>query len=252
MRRETASRYLKAAGIAVRRPGRWGRSEPPKAAIEVSTDSRPPTGPGVAGRSPQASACEPYRELIEEALGRGRTAKAIWQDLVDDHGFASQYASVRRFVTKSRGGGAQQAHPVIVTAAGEEAQVDYGQGPMLRDARSGKYRRSRLFVLTLGYSRKCVRFVVPRSSTQIFAELQRACLSPARGRSATRRSGQSARRCTHCGHLRSGAQSAVCGRARALWSDCAALPGTRSESQRQGRVGRESRAAQAGGAAVRE
>jgi len=28
VRRETASAYLKAAGVAIRPPGRWGRSEP--------------------------------------------------------------------------------------------------------------------------------------------------------------------------------------------------------------------------------
>ena len=39
VRRETASRYLKAAGVPVRAPGRWGHG-PPKAAVEVS-----PTGP---------------------------------------------------------------------------------------------------------------------------------------------------------------------------------------------------------------
>lgn len=31
-----------------------------------------------------------YRELIAEALGRGRNAMAIWQDLVDDHGFTGR------------------------------------------------------------------------------------------------------------------------------------------------------------------
>lgn len=31
---------------------------------------------------------------------------------------------------------------------GEEAQVDYGTGPLVRDSQSGKYRRTRLFVLT--------------------------------------------------------------------------------------------------------
>jgi transposase len=60
---------------------------------------------------------------------------------------------------------------VIETAAGEEAQVDYGSGPMVRDSGSGKYRRTRLFVLTLGYSRKSVRLLVFRSSAQIWAEL---------------------------------------------------------------------------------
>jgi hypothetical protein len=53
----------------------------------------------------------------------------------------------------------------------EEAQVDYGSGPMVRDAQSGKYRRTRLFVLTLGYSRKSVRLLVWRSSARIWAEL---------------------------------------------------------------------------------
>jgi len=33
-----------------------------------------------------ASACAPYRELIEAALTCGRDAMAIWRDLVDDHG----------------------------------------------------------------------------------------------------------------------------------------------------------------------
>ncbi|SPF51056.1 hypothetical protein SBA4_4590019 [Candidatus Sulfopaludibacter sp. SbA4] len=42
---------------------------------------------------------------------------------------------------------------------------------MVRDARSGKYRRTRLFVLMLGYSRKAVRLLVFQSSSQIWAEL---------------------------------------------------------------------------------
>ena len=42
---------------------------------------------------------------------------------------------------------------------------------MVRDAASGKYRRTRLFVFTLGYSRKAVRLLVWKSSTQIWAEL---------------------------------------------------------------------------------
>src|SRR5689334_18081291 len=42
---------------------------------------------------------------------------------------------------------------------------------MVRDPQSGKYRRTRLFVLTLGYSRKAVRLLVFRSSSQAWAEL---------------------------------------------------------------------------------
>jgi transposase len=177
VRRETAARYLKAAGVAVRPPGRWGHA-PAKPAIAVSTDSAsltedssegapaPPAvveaaaGPPPGTRAPTASACEPYRELIELAVGRGRNAMGIWQDLVDQHGFPGRYASVRRFVRALRGARAADAHPIIVTAPGEEGQVDYGgDGPMVRHPDTGQYRRMRLFVFTLGYSRKCVRLL---------------------------------------------------------------------------------------------
>ena len=184
VRRETASGYLKAAGVVVQGRGR-PRTRPSNPAIsaQVSTDSsaEPAAGTGtgaataVAGdrpnRAPRASACEPYRELIVEAVGRGRNAMAIWQDLVDDHGFPAGYASVRRFVASLRQQPAVEARAVITTAPGEEGQVDYGDGPMVRDPATGKYRRTRLFVLTLGYSRKSVRLLVHRSSAQVWAEL---------------------------------------------------------------------------------
>jgi transposase len=109
--------------------------------------------------------------VIEQALARGRNAMAIWQDLVDDHGFQAGYASVKRFVVKLSGSTLVEARVVIRTAPGDEAQVDYGEGPMVRDAATGKYKRTRLFVLTLGYSRKSVRLVVPRSSSQEWAQL---------------------------------------------------------------------------------
>ena len=118
-----------------------------------------------------ASACEPFREIIELGLSRDRNATAIWQDLVSDHGFQGGYQSVRRFAYKLRGTQVPQARAVILTAPGEESQVDYGTGPMVRDPESGKYRRTRLFVMTLGCSRKAVRLLVFRSSARIWAEL---------------------------------------------------------------------------------
>jgi transposase len=178
IRRETAAGYLKAAGIAVRPPGGWGRRPPAKPAIEVTTDfgaesagAPAPESASPPGRSPSASACEPYRESIELGLSRGRNAMAIWQDLVDSHGFAAGYQSVKRFIQKLRGSPTPEARVVIETAPGEEAQVDYGSGPMVRDPENGKYRRTRLFVLTLGHSRKSVRLLVFRSSTRVWAEL---------------------------------------------------------------------------------
>jgi len=187
VRRETASAYLKAAGISVRGPGGWGRQRPAaptesspavsksKPATEVTTDSGEQTPekpePQPAHPSSTASACEPYRETIELGLNRGRNATAIWQDLIDQHGYSGGYQTVKRFVRKLRGTHWPQAVGIILTAPGEEAQVDYGTGPMVREEKSGKYRRTRLFVMTLGYSRKSVRLLVFRSSSQTWAEL---------------------------------------------------------------------------------
>lgn len=194
VRRETASVYLKAAGIRVRQPG-WVRAKP---AIEVTTDSDAPTSDNTAVNQAQGakpaigvttdfcrsksaskppptattlSNCEPYREFIQESLGRGRNATAIYQDLVTDYGFAHSYQSVKRFVNKLCPPELKPARAVIITEPGEEAQVDYGTGPWVRDSESGKYRRTRLFVMTLGYSRKCVRLLTFRSSSRIWAEL---------------------------------------------------------------------------------
>jgi transposase len=181
------SRYLRAAGIAVRAPRGWGHAKAAKEAIPDSgatadskaakevihdSDLAPPPAPWPsAARSPTASACEPYRDLVEEWLSRGRNAKAIYQDLVTQHGFAARYASVLRFTRKLRGAHVPEAHAVIVTAPGDEAQVDYGDGPMVREPTTGKYRRMRLFVMTLGYSRKSVRLLTWRSSAKIWSEL---------------------------------------------------------------------------------
>jgi transposase len=186
VRRETAAEYLKAAGVPLRPPGNWGRA-PATPAIDVTPDpgeSKPanevtPDSSALAAsltesqpaRSRSASACEAHHDVIEAGLSRGRNAKAIWQDLVDDHGFTGDYQSVKRFVRKQRGSVLPAARVVILTAPGEEAQVDYGTGPMVREEHSGKYRRTRLFVLTLGYSRKCVRLLTFRSSTLTWAEL---------------------------------------------------------------------------------
>ena len=189
VRRETAADYLRAAGIGLRPPGAWGRSSPTKPANEVTPDpgsAKPANGAEVTpdfgaamafpptvttNASAGRSACEPHRETIELELSKGRNAKGIWQDLVDGCGFTGGYQSVKRFIRQLRGKSSPEACAVIETEPGEESQVDYGSGPLVRDAQTGKYRRTRLFVLTLGYSRKAVRLLVFGSSSRIWAEL---------------------------------------------------------------------------------
>jgi transposase len=142
-----------------------------KPAIAVTTDFGVAPEEEAASPPASASACAMHRDAIELGLSRGRNAMAIWQDLVDARGFTGGYQSVKRFVRKLLGSPSKEACAVIETAPGEEAQVDYGTGPMARDPVNGKYRRMRLFVMTLGYSRKSIRLLVFQSSTQTWAEL---------------------------------------------------------------------------------
>lgn len=179
VRRETASAYLRAAGVPVRPPRGWGHAKPAKEVITDPVDGSKPAKEAITDlpvwparcRSPAASACEPYRELVERGLRLRRNAMAIWQELVDEHGFTGGYPSVMRLVRRLRGTTTPEAHAVIETAPGEESQVDYGDGPMVRDGSTGKYRRTRLFVMTLGCSRKSVRLLTWRSSARIWCEL---------------------------------------------------------------------------------
>lgn len=187
VRRETASGYLKAAGIEVR--GHGGAKPKPATLPETITDpgaAKPSTSAGViTDLKSTASSCEPYRELIERWLDAGRTGRSIWQTLVDDHGFKARYAAVQRYVRKLRDVQSPEARVVIQTRPGEEAQVDYGEGPMVRDPATGKYRRVRLFVLTLAHSRKAVRLLTWKSSTQTWAQLHEQAFRRLGGATAT-------------------------------------------------------------------
>ncbi len=110
---------------------------------------------------------------------------SIWQELVEKHGFTARYAAVQRFVRGLHDVASPEARVVIETRPGEEAQVDYGEGPMVRDAITGKYRRVRLFLLTLAHSRKAVRLLTEKSSTQIWAQMHEQSFRRLGGATAT-------------------------------------------------------------------
>jgi len=69
---------------------------------------------------------------------------------------------------------------------------------MVRDPDTGEYRRTRLFVLTLGYSRKSVRLLTFRSTARIWAQLHEK---------AFRRLGGTTRRLVVLDNLREGVLS---------------------------------------------
>jgi transposase len=64
---------------------------------------------------------------------------------------------------------------------GEECQVDYGEGALTRHPHSGRYRRPRLFIMTLRYSRRSYRQVVWKSSSEVWARLHEQAFRYFRG-----------------------------------------------------------------------
>ena len=130
---------------------------------------RPPT-PALVATVVTASPCEPHHAFIEAQLRLRRNAIAIYQDLVDHHGFAGAYNSVKRFACKPRHRKPEQFDR-LAFLPGEEMQVDYGEGALTRVPGTDRYCKPRLFVATLRYSRRSFRCVVWRSSQQTWAWL---------------------------------------------------------------------------------
>ncbi|SCC93374.1 Integrase catalytic region [Thiomonas sp. X19] len=138
----------------------------------VATDSvgqtAPPWPPTPVATT--VSACEPHRTFIEAQLRLQRNATAIYQDLVDQVAFAGAYNSVKRFAGRLRQKEPEQFDRLSFVP-GEEMQVDYGEGAPTLVPGTERYRKPRLFVATLRYSRRSFRRVVWKSSQQTWAEL---------------------------------------------------------------------------------
>jgi transposase len=142
-----------------------GQNPPPRPPASEESESEEEKIPAHA-----RSACEEHRCWIEEQVRLGRNAVAIYQDLVERYAFEHRYNSVKRFCRALR-----KKHPTqydrLEFGPGEEAQVDYGLGALTRIPGKNTYRRPRLFVMTLKYSRRCFRKVVWTSGQVVWAKL---------------------------------------------------------------------------------
>lgn len=151
--RVTVTKYGREAGL-LRRPPGW-RSE-----AEIA-----------AGKSRSSkSCCEPYRAFIEAEVVKGRHGVAIYQSLVEHRGYTDSYDAVKRFIRPLRAT-VPKISARFETLPAQEAQVDYGEGAPTRDPRTGKYRKPRLFVMTLAASRHAFRKVVWASSKDVWCQL---------------------------------------------------------------------------------
>ena len=153
--RKTIHKYCRLDGLEADQ-GAFVSKSPTEQEVATGADvefgqNPPPRPPARQSKPPKhaRSACEPHREWIEKQVRLGRNGMAIYQDLVERFGFTNKYNSVKRFVRGLRKKDPRQ-YDRLEFLPGEEAQVDYGKGaPTLH--RNGRYRRPRLFVMTLKY-----------------------------------------------------------------------------------------------------
>ena len=89
---------------------------------------------------------------------------------MDRFGFSAGYNSVKRFASSLIGGEPAQFDRFEFGPA-EEMQVDYGEGAATLYPGTDRYRKPRLFVGTLRYSRRSFRRVVWKSSQETRARL---------------------------------------------------------------------------------
>jgi|WetSurMetagenome_2_1015567.scaffolds.fasta_scaffold20914_2 transposase len=170
--RKTIRRYARSYESKAAEETEVSKSPTPATGSGGPTDQNPPPWPPASKpKMPKLarSACECHQEWIEAQVKLGRNAMAIYQDLVELFGFSHRYNSVKRFVRHLKEQDPER-YDRLEFLMGEEAQVDYGQGALTLHA-NGKYRRPRLFVMTLKYSGRAFRKVVWKSSKEVWCRL---------------------------------------------------------------------------------
>jgi transposase len=120
---------------------------PPPEALQRLVDQtlRTPPPPQVI------SSVEPYRALVVELRQAGTEISAI-RERLKERGYTGSYASVYRFVRAL-----EPPQPEVTVRVecqpGAEAQVDFGYAGRMLDERTGQWRKSWAFVMTLSFSR---------------------------------------------------------------------------------------------------
>jgi transposase len=113
-----------------------------------------------------ASTAGAWRDVIEQKLESGLTARRIYQDLCGDHNYTGSYYSVRRLV-KKLSAAAPAPFRRMECEAGAEAQVDFGRGAPIVTS-DGKRKSTWVFRIVLSHSRKGYAEAVHRQTTDDF------------------------------------------------------------------------------------
>jgi transposase len=143
MSRNTVARYRAAAA-----QHRWLEGPLPDPAVLAET-----LRPVAPARPPhEQSLVEPFREPVQRWHEQGVEGQAIWQLLVEQHGFTGSYSSLKRFLSRLAPPEVRATVRVEV-APGTEAQVDFGYAGQFLDPDRGQLRKTWVFVMTLSHSR---------------------------------------------------------------------------------------------------
>lgn len=110
---------------------------------------------------PVTDSLEIYKEEIKELLQEEHVdVKQAYRILKERHDVKGSYSTLKRYVFKELGIGKKPVTVRLETEPGEQAQVDFGYAGLMKDAMTGKMRKTWAFVMTLSYSRhRFVRFV---------------------------------------------------------------------------------------------
>jgi transposase len=157
--RETVARYdrlRKVSKPANPTPGS-DTEDPPKPANATLGSATPCRSLG------PPSFCQPFTETIKNKLEQNLSGQRIWQDLVEEYGFAGSYSSVKRFIRRL---GSDTPLPFRRMECGpaDEAQVDFGSGAWIISA--GHKKRAHVLRVILSHSRKGYSEAVFKQNTE--------------------------------------------------------------------------------------
>lgn len=108
---------------------------------------------GAPRRPPQSvSSVEPFRAQVLAWHAQGIAATTMQRTLARMHGYTGSVHAVYRFLERE-GASLPPATVILDFAAGEMAQVDFGQGPLITERRTGEVIKTWVFVMTLAWSR---------------------------------------------------------------------------------------------------